>query len=99
MCLETKEETEKRFYVKSTDDLLSLGRITVLVDRNTAVNYLHAWLEPSEQRRVRLAVFLCTLQKLRHLSKVSRRTLIPQESAFLRFGTLCYSKKIYKNIY
>ncbi|WP_199173645.1 DUF6440 family protein [Sporosarcina sp. P3] len=42
--METKEETEKRFYVKSTDDLLSLGRITVLVDRNTAVNYLHAWV-------------------------------------------------------
>ena len=39
-----KEEAEKRFYVKSTEDIPSLGRITVLVDRNTGANYLHTWV-------------------------------------------------------
>ena len=39
-----KEETEKRFYVKSVDDVPSLGRITILVDRETGVNYLHSWV-------------------------------------------------------
>lgn len=38
-----KEEIDKRFYVKSADDI-SLGRMTILVDRHTGVNYLHSWV-------------------------------------------------------
>ncbi len=39
-----KEETDKRFYVKSVDNVSSLGRMTILVDRHTGVNYLHSWV-------------------------------------------------------
>ena len=41
---EEKEGKEYRFYVKSVDDIPSLGRMTVLVDRHTGVNYLHSWV-------------------------------------------------------
>ncbi|ARF15060.1 hypothetical protein SporoS204_13425 [Sporosarcina ureae] len=53
--------------------------------------FRRAWLEPSEQRRVRFAVFLCTLQKLRHLSRFSRRTLILSESPQLPLQSYVYS--------
>lgn len=39
-----KNEAEKRFYIKSSENVSSLGRIIVLVDRNTGVNYLQTWV-------------------------------------------------------
>ena len=39
-----KEEKDKRFYVKSVDNVSSLGTMTILVDRHTGVNYLHSWV-------------------------------------------------------
>lgn len=39
-----KEEIDKRFYIKSVDNVSSLGRMTILVDRHTGVNYLHSWV-------------------------------------------------------
>ncbi|PID23459.1 hypothetical protein CSV60_14825 [Sporosarcina sp. P7] len=60
-----------------------------------------AWLEPSEKRRVCFAVFLCTLQKLRHLTRVSRRTLILRESPPYTYDQLAYSieiKELFKKV-
>lgn len=33
-----------RFYVKSVDNVKGLGRISILVDRKTGVNYINAWV-------------------------------------------------------
>ncbi len=35
---------ERRFYIKSDDNISKLGRITILVDRETGVNYMHSWV-------------------------------------------------------
>jgi len=35
---------ERRFYIKSDDNIPKLGRITILVDRETGVNYMHSWV-------------------------------------------------------
>ncbi|WP_239752136.1 DUF6440 family protein [Mammaliicoccus sp. H-M34] len=35
---------DERFYVKSKENIKSLGRFTVVVDRETGVNYVHAWV-------------------------------------------------------
>lgn len=32
-----------RFFVKSVDNVKGLGRISILVDRETGVNYINAW--------------------------------------------------------
>lgn len=37
-----KNKKDQRFYVKSIDDVPSFGRIMILVDRNTGVNYLQS---------------------------------------------------------
>ena len=39
-----KKEEEQRFYIKSSENVPSLGRIIVLVDRETGVNYLQTWV-------------------------------------------------------
>ena len=39
-----KKEEEQRFYIKSSENVPTLGRIIVLVDRNTGVNYLQPWV-------------------------------------------------------
>lgn len=39
---EKKEET--RFYIKTKENLLTLGQITIFVDRETGVNYVHTWV-------------------------------------------------------
>ncbi|KTT87181.1 DUF6440 family protein [Mammaliicoccus sciuri] len=33
-----------RFFVKSVDNVKGLGRISILVDRETGVNYINAWV-------------------------------------------------------
>ncbi|WP_341962517.1 DUF6440 family protein [Planococcus maritimus] len=39
-----KDEEEQRFYIKSSENVASLGRYVVLVDRETGVNYLQSWV-------------------------------------------------------
>lgn len=39
-----KSEEDQRFYIKSSEDIPTLGRIIVLVDRETGVNYLQTWV-------------------------------------------------------
>lgn len=39
---EKKEST--RFYIKSVENIPKLGRMTVIVDRETGVNYIHSWV-------------------------------------------------------
>lgn len=39
-----KNEEDQRFYIKSSEDIPTLGRIIVLVDRETGVNYLQTWV-------------------------------------------------------
>ncbi|MEZ0481630.1 DUF6440 family protein [Planococcus sp. SSTMD024] len=39
-----KNEQDQRFYIKSSEDVPTLGRIIVLVDRETGVNYLQTWV-------------------------------------------------------
>ncbi|MCJ0966841.1 DUF6440 family protein [Mammaliicoccus sciuri] len=33
-----------RFFVKSVDNVKGLGRISILVDRETGVSYINAWV-------------------------------------------------------
>lgn len=40
---EEKKE-ESRFYIKAKENLLTLGQITIFVDRETGVNYVHTWV-------------------------------------------------------
>lgn len=44
-----RKEKQNRFYEKSTDYLPELGttKITVLVDRETGVNYVYTWSVPN----------------------------------------------------
>ncbi|NGZ75132.1 DUF6440 family protein [Saccharibacillus alkalitolerans] len=44
-----RKQNENRFYEKSTDYLPELGstKITVLVDRETGVNYVYTWCVPN----------------------------------------------------
>ncbi|MDE4085366.1 DUF6440 family protein [Planococcus maritimus] len=39
-----KNDEDQRFYIKSSEDVPTLGRIIVLVDRETGVNYLQTWV-------------------------------------------------------
>ncbi|MDQ0206975.1 DUF6440 family protein [Alkalicoccobacillus murimartini] len=39
-----KETKETRFYEKSSEQLATIGRVSVLVDRVTGVHYLHTWV-------------------------------------------------------
>lgn len=39
-----KNEEDQRFYIKSSEDVPTLGRIIVLVDCETGVNYLQTWV-------------------------------------------------------
>lgn len=39
-----KKTEDRRFYIKSEDNIPKLGRITILVDRETGVNYMHSWV-------------------------------------------------------
>lgn len=39
-----KNEEDQRFYIKLSEDIPTLGRIIVLVDRETGVNYLQTWV-------------------------------------------------------
>ncbi|AJD89771.1 hypothetical protein JMA_04540 [Jeotgalibacillus malaysiensis] len=39
-----KEIEVDRFEVKSVQDIPSLGRITILVDRETGVHYMQTWV-------------------------------------------------------
>ncbi len=39
-----KKKKDNRFYVKSEENLPSLGKITILVDTKTGVNYIHSWV-------------------------------------------------------
>lgn len=39
-----KSEEDQRFYIKSSEDVPTLGRNIVLVDRETGVNYLQTWV-------------------------------------------------------
>lgn len=39
-----KEEENQRFYIKSSENVPSLGRIVILVDRYTGVNYIQTWV-------------------------------------------------------
>ncbi|AIY05410.1 hypothetical protein Plano_1445 [Planococcus sp. PAMC 21323] len=39
-----KKEEDHRFYIKSSEDVPVLGRIVILVDRYTGVNYLQSWV-------------------------------------------------------
>jgi len=43
---ESNQENNERFYVKSKETVKSLGRFSVIVDRETGVNYIHAWVGP-----------------------------------------------------
>ncbi|MDN5710648.1 MAG: DUF6440 family protein [Planococcus sp. (in: firmicutes)] len=38
------DEEQQRFYIKSSENVPSLGRYVVLVDRETGVNYLQSWV-------------------------------------------------------
>jgi len=40
----SKKSKDTRFFIKSDENIPSLGRITILVDRKTGVNYLHSWV-------------------------------------------------------
>lgn len=40
----SKKNKDSRFYIKSDEKILTLGRITVFVDRETGVNYIHSWV-------------------------------------------------------
>lgn len=39
-----KEIEVERFEVKSVQNIPSLGRVTILVDRDTGVHYMHTWV-------------------------------------------------------
>lgn len=39
-----KSEEDQRFYIKSSEDIPTLGRVIILVDRETGVNYLQTWV-------------------------------------------------------
>lgn len=39
----SKKNKNSRFYIKSDDQIPTLGRVTILVDRETGVNYIHTW--------------------------------------------------------
>ncbi|MDQ0427432.1 hypothetical protein QOZ98_000257 [Planomicrobium stackebrandtii] len=39
-----KKEEDQRFYIKSSENVPTLGRIVILVDRFTGVNYLQSWV-------------------------------------------------------
>ncbi|TFE02304.1 DUF6440 family protein [Jeotgalibacillus salarius] len=39
-----KETEVDRFEVKSIQNLPELGRVTILIDRETGVHYLHTWV-------------------------------------------------------
>ncbi|SFL54345.1 hypothetical protein SAMN04487943_102144 [Gracilibacillus orientalis] len=39
-----EKEENNRFYIKSIDHVPTLGRITILVDRETGANYIHSWV-------------------------------------------------------
>lgn len=39
-----KKQEDQRFYIKSSEDVPKLGRIIILVDRYTGVNYLQSWV-------------------------------------------------------
>jgi len=40
----SKKNKNSRFYIKSDEQIPKLGRITIFVDRETGVNYIHSWV-------------------------------------------------------
>lgn len=42
-----KKKEHKRFYIKSHENIPSLGKVVILVDRQTGVNYLQTFVGTS----------------------------------------------------
>lgn len=40
----SKKKKVNRFYIKAVENIPTLGRMTIFVDRETGVNYIHSWV-------------------------------------------------------